>query len=158
MSESSNNSMETVSFRRFLSYIYAYEDDTKLRNVGFAKVEVRPPRVRFQVTVSGILQKGGRPMELCLVDKNLQRIPVGQLILQNGRGDYRKSTGLENMCDSGLTFSQVYGICLQGAGNRRHYYMTLWKETARPVRPVNRPEDSRIPVIPSDKGRREEVK
>ena len=54
MSASSNNSMETVSFRRFLSYIYAYEDDTKLRNVGFAKVEVRPPRVRFQITVSGI--------------------------------------------------------------------------------------------------------
>ncbi|MDD7390815.1 MAG: hypothetical protein PUG60_14435 [Lachnospiraceae bacterium] len=154
MSESTNNSMETVSFRRFLSYIYAYEDDTKLRNVGFAKVEVRPPRVRIQVTVSGILQKGGRPMELCLVDGNLQRVPVGQLILQNGRGDYRGSTGIENMWDSGLAFSQVYGICLQGAGNRRHYYMTLWREAARPVRPVCRPGDSRIIVIPSgEKGK-----
>ncbi|MGN0294074.1 MAG: hypothetical protein ACI4D3_08750 [Lachnospiraceae bacterium] len=156
MSESSNNSMETVSFRRFLSYIYAYEDDTKLRNVGFAKVEVRPPRVRFQVTVNGILQKGGRPMELCLVDKNLQRIPVGQLILQNGRGDYRGSTGLENMWDSGLAFSQVYGICLQGAGNRRHYYMTLWREAARPVRSVSCSEDNRIIIIPQDKEKREE--
>lgn len=47
MSESLNNTMETVSFRRFLSYIYAYEDDTKLRNVGFAKVEVRAQRVRL---------------------------------------------------------------------------------------------------------------
>ena len=148
MSASSNNSMETVSFRRFLSYIYAYEDDTKLRNVGFAKVEVRPPRVRFQITVSGILQKGGRPLEMCLVDKNLQRIPVGQLILQNGHGEYRGSTGVENLWDSGLAFSQVYGICLQGAGNRRHYYMTLWKEAVKPVHPVGRHSEEKITVIP----------
>lgn len=147
MSESWNNSMETVSFRRFLSYIYAYEDDTKLRNVGFAKVEVRPPRVRFQITVSGILQKGGRPMEMCLVDKDLQRIPVGQLMLQNGRGEYRGSTDVENLWDSGLAFSQIYGICLQGAGNRRHYYMTLWKEIVRPVNHVRQRSEEKITVI-----------
>ena len=132
MSDSSNNSMETVSFRRFLSYIYAYEDDTKLRNVGFAKVEVRSQRVRFQVTVNGIFQKGGRPLELCLVDGNLNRIPVGQVILQNGRGEYRGTSNTEDLWDSGMSFSQIYGICLQGAGNRRHYYMTLWREVAKP--------------------------
>lgn len=151
MSENSNNSMETVSFRRFLSYIYAYEDDTKLRNVGFAKVEVRPPRVRFQITVNGILQKGGRPLELYLVDKNLQRIPVGQLLLQNGRGEYRGSSSLENLWDSGMAFSQVYGICLQGAGNRHHYYMTLWREISRPINPVTRSVESQIVVIPGNR-------
>lgn len=156
MSESLNNSMETVSFRRFLSYIYAYEDDTKLRNVGFAKVEVRPPRVRFQITVNGILQKGGRPLELCLVDKDLQRIPVGQLLLQNGRGEYRGSSGVDNLWDSGLAFSQVYGICLQGAGNRRHYYMTLWREVSRPVSPSGLYRGRQIVVIPGNKAEREQ--
>lgn len=160
MSEGSGNFMETVSFRRFLSYIYAYEDDTKLRNVGFAKVEVRPPRVRFQITVNGILQKGGRPLELCLVDKNLQRIPVGQLMLQNGRGEYRGSSNLENLWDSGMAFSQVYGICLQGAGNRRHYYMTLWRETVRPVHTGRKHEEKRIVVMPANRengGQKEEA-
>lgn len=128
MSESLNNTMETVSFRRFLSYIYAYEDDTKLRNVGFAKVEVRAQRVRFQVTVNGLMQKGGRPLEVCLVDGNMRRIPVGQMQLQNGRGEYRGSSSMDNMWESGISFSQVYGLCLQGAGSRRHYYMTLWRE------------------------------
>ncbi len=122
------NSMETVSFRRFLSYIYAYEDERKLRNVGFAKVEIRAPRVRFQVIVNGLMQKGGRPMEICLVDESMRRIPVGQMVLQNGRGEYQGSTALETMWESGLSFSQVYGICLQPVGNRRHYYMTLWRE------------------------------
>lgn len=156
MSESLNNSMETVNFRRFLSYIYAYEDDTKLRNVGFAKVEVRSPRVRFQITVNGILQKGGLPLELCLVDKDLQRIPVGQLLLQNGRGEYRGSSGVDNLWDSGLAFSQVFGICLQGAGNKRHYYMTLWREVSRPVSPAGVYRGRQIVVIPGKKEEREQ--
>jgi hypothetical protein len=128
MSENMDNTMEAVNFRRFLSYLYAYEDDVKLRNVGFVKVEVRPPRVRFQITVNGILQKGGRPLEVCLVNKNQQKVPVGQLSLQNGRGEYRNTGSMENLWGSGWTFPQVYGICLQGAGDKRHYYMTLWKE------------------------------
>lgn len=143
MSDNSN-SMETVSFRRFLSYIYAYEDDTKLRNVGFAKVEVRSGRVRFQVIVNGIFQKGGRPLDFCLVDRNRNRIPVGQVMLQNGRGEYRGSSSTENLWDSGISFSQIYGICLQGAGNRRHYYMTLWREIPRP----DRVSHNQIVVIP----------
>ena len=152
MSDSSNNSMETVNFRRFLSYIYAYEDDIKLRNVGFAKVEVRLQRVRFQVIVNGILQKGGRPLELCLVDGNLNRIPVGQVTLQNGRGEYRGSSNMENLWDSKIPFSQVYGICLQGAGNRRHYYMTLWREVSRPVRISH----NQIVVIPKNREQEQE--
>lgn len=151
MSDSSNNSMETVSFRRFLSYIYAYEDDTKLRNVGFAKVEVRSQRVRFQVIVNGIFQKGGRPLELCLVDGNRNRIPVGQVMLQNGRGEYRGSSNMEDLWDSGLSFSQIYGICLQGAGNRRHYYMTLWREISGPARVSH----NQIVVIPRDREQEE---
>lgn len=146
MSENSYHSMETVNFRRFLSYIYAYEDDTKLRNVGFAKVEMRAQRVRFQVTVNGIFQKGGRPLEVCLVNEKMERIPVGQMILQNGRGDYRGTSNTDDMWGSKIPFSGVCGICLQGAGNKHHYYMTLWRE-------VNRAgvSQKQITVIPGGK-------
>ncbi|MDO5410648.1 MAG: hypothetical protein Q4F21_09380 [Lachnospiraceae bacterium] len=134
MSEGSNRSMDTVSFRRFLSYIYAYEDGTKLRNVGFAKVEVRAQRVRVQVSISGIFQKGGRPLTISLVDENQKQIPFGQIVLQNGRGEYRGNSLSENLWNTGLSFSQVCGICLQGAGSKHHYYMTLWSEKAKPAK------------------------
>lgn len=128
MPEGSMDSREVVNFRRFLSYIYAYEDDTKLRNVGFAKVEVRAQKIRIQISINGIFQKGGRPLKLYLLAENRENIPIDIVYLQNGHGEYRGISHPDNLWGTGLSFSRIYGICLQGAGNRRHYYMTLWRE------------------------------
>lgn len=128
MSEVSENAQETVNFKRFLSYIYAYEDDRKLRNVGFVKAEIRYGKIRMQVVVSGLNSKGGKPLELCLLDDALKRTVIGQVHLQNGRGEFRSASGLENMWNSGLAYSEICGVSLQGVGDRRHYYMTLWRE------------------------------
>ena len=133
MSEGFNNSIETVNFRRFLSYIYAYEDEVKLRNVGFVKAQMRMEQVQLQVCVNGITQMGGRPLELCLLDRLLQKIPVAMISLQNGHGEYRGSSTLENCFGSGMHFSEIYGLCLQGTGSRRYYYMTLWRERPKPA-------------------------
>lgn len=129
MSEVSENIQETANFKRFLSYIYAYEGDKKLRNVGFVKAELRHERIRMQVVVSGLNGKGGKPLELCLLDERLERVPIGQIYLQNGRGEFRSASGIKNLWDSGLTYEEVCGISLQGVGDKRYYYMTLWKET-----------------------------
>lgn len=131
MAESSKGAMETVGFRRFLSYIYAYENGRKLRNAGFVKVEIRGQRMKVQVAVNGIYQKGGRPVELFLIDDLEKRIKVGEISLLNGHGEFRSSTNTENVWNSGYTFSQICGICLQGAGNRNQFYMTLWKDVKR---------------------------
>ena len=128
MAESSRSAMETVGFRRFLSYIYAYENGRKLRNAGFVKVEIREQRMKVQVAVNGIYQKGGRPVELFLIDDREKRIKVGEISLLNGHGEFRSSTNTENVWNSGYAFSQICGICLQGAGNRNQFYMTLWKD------------------------------
>ena len=131
MAESSKGAMETVGFRRFLSYIYAYENGRKLRNAGFVKVEIREQRMKVQVAVNGIYQKGGRPVELFLIDDREKRIKVGEISLLNGHGEFRSSTNTENVWNSGYAFSQICGICLQGAGNRNQFYMTLWKDVKR---------------------------
>lgn len=133
MAESSKGAMETVGFRRFLSYIYAYENGRKLRNAGFVKVEIREQRMKVQVAVNGIYQKGGRPVELFLIDDREERIKVGEISLLNGHGEFRSSTNTENVWNSGYTFSQICGICIQGAGNRNQFYMTLWKDVKREV-------------------------
>ena len=133
MAESSKGAMETVGFRRFLSYIYAYENGRKLRNAGFVKVEIREQRMKVQVAVNGIYQKGGRPVELFLIDDREKRIKVGEISLLNGHGEFRSSTNTENVWNSGYAFSQICGICLQGAGNRNQFYMTLWKDVKREV-------------------------
>lgn len=133
MAESSKGAMETVGFRRFLSYIYAYENGRKLRNAGFVKVEIREQRMKVQVAVNGIYQKGGRPVELFLIDDREKRIKVGEISLLNGHGEFRSSTNTEDVWNSGYTFSQICGICLQGAGNRNQFYMTLWKDVKRDV-------------------------
>ena len=131
MAESSKGAMETVGFRRFLSYIYAYENGRKLRNAGFVKVEIREQRMKVQVAVNGIYQKGGRPVELFLIDDREERIKVGEISLLNGHGEFRSSTNTENVWNSGYTFSQICGICIQGAGNRNQFYRTLWKDVKR---------------------------
>ena len=131
MAESSKGAMETVGFRRFLSYIYAYENGRKLRNAGFVKVEIREQRMKVQVAVNGIYQTGGRPVELFLIDDREKRIKVGEISLLNGHGEFRSSTNTENVWNSGYAFSQICGICLQGAGNRNQFYMTLWKDVKR---------------------------
>ena len=131
MAESATGAMETVGFRRFLSYIYAYENGRKLRNAGFVKVEIREQRMKVQVAVNGIYQKGGRPVELFLIDDREKRIKVGEISLLNGHGEFRSSTNTENVWNSGYAFSQICGICLQGAGNRNQFYMTLWKDVKR---------------------------
>ena len=41
-------------YRRFVSYIYAYKNGKKERNVGFAKVEVRAGRLKMNIQLDGI--------------------------------------------------------------------------------------------------------
>ena len=50
-------------YKRFVSYIYAYTNDEKGNNTGFAKVEIRSGKKRISLSMRGI--SGAPVMHVC---------------------------------------------------------------------------------------------
>ena len=44
-------------YRRFVSYIYAYNHEKKDKNVGFAKVEVREGKLKVNIQLGGLTKE-----------------------------------------------------------------------------------------------------
>ena len=53
-----------AEYRRFISYIYAYEGDMKTKNVGFAKIEARSGQCRISISIKGAYECSGQELDL----------------------------------------------------------------------------------------------
>ena len=75
-----------TSYRRLISYIYAYEGKIKGRNIGFAKLESRNGQCRLSVNVKKVYV-GGSDLRVYLLAPE-KEIFLGNIFNRNGNGCY----------------------------------------------------------------------
>lgn len=116
-----------AGIRRFVTYIYGYEDGEKGENTGFARIEVRQKECRIEIHFRGItgMYSDGEVSLFQEEQGKLQLHPIGKMQIMNGHGDYGTVIHTEKF--GGMaSFSQMDGIMIREKGGK--LYLTKWTE------------------------------
>lgn len=115
-------------YRRFVSYIYNYEEKIKKNNVGYARVETKENQCKITIHIqvksiqNGKMQMGG----FIRKDMDLVGIPIGEIGIKNGNGDCQISTTVEKFGNSTHDFSKLGGLILYLSQDK--YFGTEWDD------------------------------
>lgn len=121
-----------AGMQRFVTYIYAYENGQKNRNAGYAKIEIKGNNGRMDIHfVSGGVTDGlGKVFFLYIKERKVVSIPLGELLVEGGRGtgQFLFHTGM--LQDMKLAFEQIDGIGITDSDHQT--YMSFWKDVDLP--------------------------
>lgn len=112
--------MEQRSYKRFLSYIYTYNEDEEKNNVGFARVESKGNHARIYISLSK-LSEVKNPLIVALIKEEHELISIGRIYIKNGRAEFVHSL-------LSLDLETIIGILIYNEENTKNYLMTLWKD------------------------------
>lgn len=117
-----------AGMKRFVTYIYSYEEKQKGRNIGFAKIEIRGEECRIEVHLRGLYARGAK-CETFLFredDGAMEGVCIGEMRLLNGNGDFFVSVKAGSIAGSALGIYDMEGLLLLGEDEQ--LYMSRWKE------------------------------
>ncbi|MCD2493350.1 hypothetical protein LQE92_12065 [Lacrimispora sp. NSJ-141] len=120
-----------AEYRRFISYIYAYEGDMKTKNVGFAKIEARGGQCRISVSIKGAYECSGRELNLYgygNLSDSLLLVPLGRIPVRNGVGEAVFGKQEDDLSGSGFGLDFVRGLYLRSQASARKSYLTTWDD------------------------------
>ena len=117
-----------AGMKRFITYIYAYENTKKAGNTGFARIELRGEECRLEIHLRGVyaaqthckiylFRKQGSGKEGSL---------IGEMDVRNGAGDFSVIMKTAHISTSLLSFFEMEGIFLCSEDGR--IFMSRWTE------------------------------
>ena len=117
-----------AGMKRFITYIYAYENTKKAGNTGFARIELRGEECRLEIHLRGVyaaqthckiylFRKQGSGIEGSL---------IGEMDVRNGAGDFSVIMKTVHISTSLLSFFEMEGIFLCSEDGR--IFMSRWTE------------------------------
>lgn len=117
-----------AGIKRFITYIYAYENGTKGINAGFAKVEIRGNECRIEVHLRGTpIRMGMDQVYLFKVEGGqMLAFPMREMRMIKGSGDYGTIIKADQIGGSEYSFAEMDGMVF--AGEEGAIAMTRWTE------------------------------
>lgn len=115
-------------YRRFVSYMYLYENNMKSMNAGFVKVESRNGKCRIGLSLKNVYSGMGRLQVYMFMrfGQELRGIFIGQVQAKNHGCDWNFRTETNNIAGSGYMLEQMSGMLIKGDGNK--FYGTRWDQ------------------------------
>lgn len=120
-------------YKRFVSYIYAYDRGIKSKNVGFAKMEVRNGECRISISIKGAFSASERELNAYFFyrqEENMIGIRMGCFPVKNGMGDFYSVTDAGNICGSHRALEEMSGIVLCHGDETMRMYASGWDDHA----------------------------
>ena len=121
-----------AEYRRFISYIYAYEGDMKTKNVGFAKIEARSGQCRISISIKGAYECSGQELDLYgygCVSGGFLLVPIGKIPVRGGVGEAVFGKKEDDLGGTGLGLDFIRGLYLRSGISARKAYLTTWDDT-----------------------------
>ncbi len=122
-------------YQRLVSYIYSYPGGTRDKNVGFAKAEVRNGQFKLNVSLKGVYTDTPETfgVHLLIEDKENKAggvvlLPVGNVIVNSGAGQYADLLNPSNISGSGYQFEDISGVAVARQDNDYYRMFSLWKD------------------------------
>ncbi len=105
--------------KRFITYIYEYEQGNRGRNIGFVRTDLRENSCRMELQIRGFDRfKGKCPVYLTVYENGLQAIPITELLLTQGMGTCSFICENNQIGDSGFDVHQAQTLTI-ACGNGR---------------------------------------
>jgi hypothetical protein len=115
--------------KRFITYLFTYENGRKGKNIGFIRTDIRGERLELAVHIQGIGRFAGTGRVFLLVKEGtLLGIPMGELAVSQGRGAGRFIYDMQDTGEPGYTVNAVAGAAIR-FGNL-YYAASSWNEDA----------------------------
>lgn len=114
-------------YRRFVSYIYGYDQGEKKENTGFVKVNARGGECKIWVHMRGFYARGQRPYQVYAFTQRRERLEgqyLGELESRNGALEWNGVTDTESL-NGGFGLEESRGIFIEGS-NR--VYAAEWDD------------------------------
>lgn len=117
-----------AGMKRFVTYIYSYENKKKGSNIGFAKIEIRGEDCRIEIHLRGVYawQSACRVYLFREEAGDIEGIQIGEMKLLNGNGDFGTILKASRIGASSFGINDMEGIFLLSADER--IFMSRWKE------------------------------
>ncbi len=97
-------------YQRFVTYLFLYEEEKKLENCGFAKVEIRQDQCKIQLQVKGIRQES---VDVYLLNENVtepEGVLLGAMQTKNGVAEQIFFCNANHIGESAYTIGEMRGI------------------------------------------------
>lgn len=118
--------------KRFITYVYVYENGVKGKNAGFIKAEIRDGKVRMEIQIRNLGRYQGRTqMYLMVQDQKKEEgiaIPLGEIDIRYGSGNACAELQEDGLAASNYNFSQVVGMWMRL--DETHVLASCWVEDA----------------------------
>ena len=104
-------------YKRFVSYIYGYEQGEKRENAGFVKVNARGDECKIWVHMKGFYVHGQKPYRVYVFSRNRERLQgrlLGELENRNGALEWNCVTRTDSLAESGLALEESRGLYIEG--------------------------------------------
>jgi len=124
-------------YRRLISYIYEYEGESKGKNVGFVKLEMRNGQCRLNVNAKRVYV-GGNAIGVYLLGRNDKKTFLGNMFVRNGSGEFRMTVDALDVEGTGNPMDTYYGLTVHDVTDSWRSYQTIWDDVVN----VERTEES----------------
>ena len=117
-----------AGIQRFVTYLYLYEQDQKLRGTGFAKIEIRGEQCRIEIHMkdAGITGETSPVYLFTREGGGLTAVEIGTIALRNGTGDYKGMIKSSGIAHSSYNISDMKGI--RSLVNDRYMFASQWDD------------------------------
>lgn len=101
-------------YKRFVSYLYCYDNGIKKNNIGYARVETRRGQCKITIHIK-LLSLSHAVLDTYLFyrkDNHMIGLPLCPLKVKNSVGDCQTVISSDKVLDSDLPFSMISGIII----------------------------------------------
>ncbi len=114
--------------KRFITYLFTYENGIKGKNIGFIRTDQRDDTIDMEIHVQGMGRYQG-PAQVYLLVKGdgLQGIPIGEFSLGQGRGTARIRIQKNSFGENAFDDADIVGVGVRFGG--QYYAASSWKDT-----------------------------
>lgn len=118
-----------AEYRRFISYMYLYENGRKTINSGFVRVESRNGQCRLFIHMSGIYHSEAKKYQIYMLIRasgDYIGIAVGDLLVQKQTGNMELTMDSDHLMGTTYDLDRVAGMVLLGEDGS--VYGTRWDD------------------------------
>ena len=135
-------------YRRFISYMYLYENGVKTMNAGFVKVESRNGQCRISLSLKNVYTETEHYQAYMFLrfGQELRGIYMGNIKIKNHGSEWNFRTDTGNIAGSGYKLEQMSGMIIKSEGDK--FYGTRWDQGDLDIRQfVTQWQENDLPVL-----------
>lgn len=115
-------------YKRFVSYMFSYENGRKKDNVGYARIENYNDECRIQIHIKDMVKREQKASVYLFYreEGRMQGIFVKEMLILDGLGECKIAADSKNIGNSGCDFEKIGGIIVYITANR--FWGTEWDD------------------------------